>query len=168
MIAPALELSRPVPADRVGATGLRVRVEATAPECEAIAKRLMVPSVQSVRCDWLLRPAQAGCIEGEGSMLARLHQECVVSLDPFAVELVEEFAVRFVPAGQERDDADDPDEPDELTIDDGVLELGEATVEQLALALDPYPRKPGAALPDEARGAQENPFGALARLRREE
>jgi len=39
-------------------------------------------------------------------------------------------------------------------------------VEQLALALDPYPRKPGAALPVELLDEPTGPFAALARLTR--
>jgi len=34
-------------------------------------------------------------------------------------------------------------------------------VEQLALALDPYPRKPGAALPPELAAEPDGPFAAL-------
>ena len=166
MTAP--ELQRPVPADRVGAAGLSVTVEADAAECAAIARRLLVPSVEAVRCQWSLRPAPGGAVEAEGSLRAQLHQDCVVTLDAFATIVVEEFAVRFVPAGTESDTADDPDEADELPIEAGVLELGEATVEQLALALDPYPRKPGAVLPDGIGDEAETPFGALAKLRRPE
>ena len=161
-----LELSRTLPADRVGPSGYTLTIEATAQECAAIARRLLVPSVEALRCDWSLRPAPHGVVEAEGSLRARLHQECVVSLDPFSVELVDEFAVRFVPAGEESETADDPDEPDELPIDDGMLELGEATVEQFALALDPYPRMPGAILPADLTDAPETPFDALAKLRK--
>ncbi len=163
-----LELFRPIPADRVGETGLIVTVEANDTERAAIARRLFVPSVEALQCRWSLRAAPGGVVEADGSLRARLHQECVVSLDPFAVEVVEEFAVRFVPAGDESDDGDDPDVPDELAIENGTLELGEATVEQLALALDPYPRKPGAVLPEDAGDAPDNPFGALAKLRKED
>ena len=161
-----LELSRPLAADRVGPAGYTVTVDATADECAAIARRLLVPSVERVRCDWSLRLAPHGAVEAEGALRAQLHQDCVVSLDPFPAEVVEEFAVRFVPSGKENDAADDPDEPDELLILDGMLELGEATVEQLALALDPYPRKPGAVLPEELTGEADNPFEALAKLRK--
>jgi hypothetical protein len=60
-----------------------------------------------------------------------------------------------------------------------VADLGEAVAEQLALALDPYPRAPGAELPAEAAeaGSEEGeatapgpaaPFAALAGLRRRE
>ena len=162
----ALELSHPIPADRVGALGLTVTVEASAAECAAIARRLLIPSVESVQCRWSLRPAPGGVVEADGSLRARLHQECVVSLDAFAVDVVEEFAVRFVPAGDESEEADDPDVPDELPITDGTLELGEATVEQLALTLDPYPRKPGAVLPEDVTPVPDNPFGALAKFRK--
>ncbi len=42
-----------------------------------------------------------------------------------------------------------------------MIDLGEALAEQLALALDPYPRKPGAKLPSEASDDGANPFSAL-------
>ncbi len=158
------EMLRPIRTDRIG-PGAEFIVEATRSECEAIARRLLVPSVEALQCRWALRPAPGGVIEAEGSLTARLHQECVVSLDPFPVDLVEEFAVRFVPAGRENEAADDPDEPDELIIENDVVELGEATVEQFALALDPYPRKPGAVLPADAEAAAVNPFDALAKWR---
>ena len=168
MTEPPPELARPVFADRVAAPGLTVTVAADSAECAAIARRLMVPSVQAVRCEWRLRPASGGSVEADGSLHARLHQECVVSLDEFPVELVEEFAVRFVPAGSESETADDPDEPDEIAIAAGIIELGEATVEQLALALDPYPRKPGAVLEMLDGEGPANPFHALAKPRQSE
>jgi uncharacterized metal-binding protein YceD (DUF177 family) len=161
-----LELTRPLPADRVGATGLSVTITATATECAAIAKRLMVPSVESLRCEWQLRTAPRGVIEADGSLHAKLHQDCIVTLEPFAVTLVEEFAVRFVPAGDEDEDADDPDNPDELPFDAGSFDLGEATVEQFALALDPYPRKPNAVLPPIDDDTPANPFDKLAKWRK--
>ena len=45
-----------------------------------------------------------------------------------------------------------------------VLDLGEAAAEQLALSLDPYPRAPGAELPEVATEAEANPFAALRRM----
>ncbi len=161
------EMLRPVQADRVG-DGLSFTVEADRGECDAIALRLRIPSMQSLHCAWVLRPGHDGTLEANGSLRAQLHQQCVVSLDAFPTNVVEEFAVRFVPAGRESREMDDTDEPDEMIIEDGVLELGDATVEQLALAIDPYPRKPGAELPAEGVDASGNPFAALARLRSRE
>ena len=160
---PPLELVRLVPLDRAAA-GMTVVVEASEAECVAIARRLLIPSVEALRCEWTLS-AHGNVFDAAGSLVARLHQECVVSLDAFPVAVAERFAVRFVPAGQESEDADDPEEPDELPYDGAFLDLGEATVEQLALALDPYPRKPGAELAAGASDDADNPFDALAKWR---
>jgi hypothetical protein len=55
--------------------------------------------------------------------------------------------------------------PDALPdpIVDGVIDLGQAVYEEFAVALDPYPRKPGAVFepPPEPAGFS-SPFGALA------
>jgi hypothetical protein len=58
-------------------------------------------------------------------------------------------------------------QPDEIPSENGVVDLGEAVAEQLALALDPYPRAPGAAMPEETddAAAERHPMAALAKLR---
>jgi len=60
------------------------------------------------------------------------------------------------------------DGPDEIPYTGGLIDLGAALAEQLALSLPPYPRKPGAELPPEARDDSANPFAALSRLRGKE
>ena len=165
MTNPPAELHRPVPTDRVGPVGLTLVIVADAQECAAIAHRLMIPGVDLVRCEWRLRPSQGGSFEAEGSLRARLRQVCVITLDEFESELVEEFSVLFVPSGTEQEIADDPDEPDQIPFDAAVLDLGEATVEQLALALEPYPRKPGAELPELEYDRREDQWVALTKWR---
>ena len=92
-----------------------------------------------------------------------------MTLDP-VVNRVEEsidmsFAEDIEAAAREAEvalDAADPPEP----MVDGAVDLGEAAAEQLALALDPYPRAPGAVfepLP-EAEATKVSPFAALRRL----
>ncbi len=81
-------------------------------------------------------------------------------------QLVEEsFQVRFVPSGEETDDID-PDADDEVGYEGNQIDLGEAAAEQLALALDPYPRMPDADLPEAEADVDLHPFGGLAGLRR--
>ena len=156
------ELYRPVAADRVGAAGLQVVVEAEAAECAALARRMQIPELLSLRCAFELVRLTADTILAEGRLQARLVQTCVVSLEDFETEVEEAFRVRFVPAGQESDDVD-PEADDEIGCADGVLDLGEAAAEQLGLALDPYPRAPGAELPEIETEAEEHPFAALRR-----
>ncbi len=65
-------------------------------------------------------------------------------------------------------EAEEPPEP----VGPHGIDLGEAVAQQLAIALDPYPRAPEAALPEEPRAgaggarAAEGPFAALESLKR--
>jgi len=160
------ELHRPLAADAVSPAGEEVVVTASAAECAALAVRMHLPAVRSLSCRFRLSPGPAAAITAEGRLEAVVVQTCVRSVEDFPATVAERFVVRFVPAGTERDDAD-PDSIDEIPYAGGVLDLGEAAAEQLALALDPYPRAPGAALPDpEPTDAVATPFAALAELRR--
>ncbi len=161
----APELSRPVRVEHIG-EGMDVIVEANEAERAAVAARMGLVSIGLLTCSFDLRRPIAGEIAATGTLRAEVVQTCVVSLEPFATSLVEDFEVRFVPEGTESEELD-LEAVDEVPYAAGVLDLGEATSEQLALALDPFPRKPGAELPEDAGKAAEGPFAALQRLRQE-
>lgn len=104
-------------------------------------------------------------------MEADVVQLCVVSLEPVAQHLAEDFSLTFsldpVPT---EDDLEltlaDEDLPEEVL--DGVIDLGEAAVQQLAVSLDPYPRRPGAQVPaalTPAEAEPDGPFAALGKLK---
>lgn len=154
------ELHRPVALDRVGPHGIALSVEATADELPAIAARLHVIALANLHCEFKLRRTGASTIEAQGSLHAQVTEACVVSLDEFEHGVQEAFTVRFVPAGTEDDDPD-PEAVDQIPFEGSAVDVGEAAVEQLALALDPYPRKPGAAVPAEVAGEADGPFAAL-------
>jgi hypothetical protein len=66
------------------------------------------------------------------------------------------------PAALEQEGDEDPPDP----IVDGRIDLGALAAEFLALGLDPYPRKPGAAFAGaEPEPERDSPFAALARLK---
>ena len=160
------ELHRPLAADSVPLAGCEVLVEATPQECTALAARMHLPAVTSLRCRFALSPRLGGAVAASGRLDAEVVQTCVVTLDAFTATVAEDFAVLFVPAGTETDDGD-PDAVDEIPFGTDGIDLGEAAAEQLALALDPYPRAPGAAVL-EAAGADESaahPFARLSQLR---
>ncbi len=159
------ELHRPVLVGQIHADGSDYVVEATAAECAALTERMMIPGVLALRCSFHLVRESGSTIRGRGTLTARVVQTCVVSLEEFEAAVEERFSVRFVPAGRETDDLD-PDADDEIPFEDGVLDLGEAAAEQLALALDPYPRMPGADLPEIDVEEDINPFAALRKLQR--
>lgn len=159
------ELHRPVAIDHIGPAELDITVEATAAECAALARRMAVPSILSLTCNFRIERDSATTLLAHGHLLAHVVQICVVSLEEFAATAEERFSVRFVPQGEESDD-DDPEAIDEITYEGGTLDLGEAAAEQLGLALDPYPRAPGAVLPDFEDTDEDHQFAALGALRR--
>jgi hypothetical protein len=162
------EFSRPIAADRIGAGDFSTVVEATADERAAVAERLMIPAVAALSCTvTLCRGADAarGEIVAEGELRAAVTRTCVVSAEDFAVEITTRFRALLVRAGTERDEIDLEGE-DEVAYQDGVLDLGELATEELALALDPYPRMPGAVSPDDAGEREASPFAILASRKR--
>jgi uncharacterized metal-binding protein YceD (DUF177 family) len=159
------ELSRPLAVERVARAGLDVLVEASPDECAALARRMNLPAVLSLTCRFHLEQDRAETLVADGHLVARFVQTCVISLDDFTTAVDERFAIRFVAAGTESDDPD-PEALDELPYADGIVDLGEAAAEQLALALDPYPRAFGAVLPEIEVEAEPQQFAALAALKR--
>ena len=147
---PRPEFSRPIRADRVGREPKHRRIEASPAECARLAERLGVAELKRLVADVTLQRHGGGRIGLTGELEAELVQLCVVSLEPVAARIEERFLIEFIepPDGAEPAvvesvislEAGDPPEP----VRDGVIDLGEAVVQQLAVAIDPYPRAPGA------------------------
>lgn len=170
------EFHRPLAIGRIGAAGRREELVASEAERAALARRFGIPAIGLLRAELLLQPAPGGAFEAAGRLVAEVTQSCIVTLEPVGQRLDLPLALRFIPEGTEP--SEDPEAPDEIDIEDETIDLGEAVAEQLSLALDPYPRAPGAVLPDEltapeapepeaAEPARPNPFAALTRLKRD-
>ncbi|CAH0138795.1 DUF177 domain-containing protein [Roseomonas sp. CECT 9278] len=162
----APEFSRPVLLARLPEAGRETVLRASPAECAALARRFAIAAVERLEASLLLRPEPGGGVMVSGRLRADVVQACVVSLEPVPERVDDPVELRLLPPGT--DPSDDPEGPDEIPIEGDAVDLGEAMAEQLALALDPYPRAAGAVLPgaegapDGAQGA----FGALAALRR--
>jgi uncharacterized metal-binding protein YceD (DUF177 family) len=156
------ELSRPFAVARVG-EGASFDVEAKAQELEPVARRMGLERLCSLRCHFELQRDGGGAVRARGTLRALVVHMCVVTLEPFEAEVAEDFALRFVPDGQESQEIDVEAE-DEIPYSGGTIDLGEAACEQLALALDPFPRKPGATWGDMTE-QEEVASGPLAALR---
>lgn len=152
----------------------RVTLEASPEECAALATRFGILGVGSLRADLALVPESGGTVRARGTLDAAVEQACVVTLEPVAQQVQARIDLRILPEGQEPQD-EDPDSPDEIESQGGLVDLGEAVAEQLALALDPYPRAEGVSLPELDPQEEEeaeaplrpNPFAALAKLRKQ-
>lgn len=173
------EFSRPLAVGRIPARGMETVVEASDTECRRLAVRLGIPGLRNLSCRYRLAPGQDGEVLAEGWLTAHVTQECVVSLEPFEDALAESFTVRCIPAERFREDDEiDPFSVDEVPYARDTIDLGELATEELSLALDPYPHKPGSRIPDEFAGKEEadpeekttrrQPFSALAELKKKQ
>lgn len=116
----------------------------------------------------------AGGMAAKGRVEADVIQACAATDLPVPTTISEAFDLRFLrdvdaPASEEDEIEITSDDLDLLPLDGDRIDLGEAAVQTLSLALDPFPRHPDAArilaekgvLSEEAAG----PFAALAKLR---
>jgi len=164
--------SRKMRVSGIGSGKVERFVEANEAERAGLAALFGLPGIAALSGEFLLTPERGGVIGATLRLAARVTRVCVVSLEEFEAEVREVAALRFVPAVAVKEGAEielDPESlegPDEIYFGGEVIDLGAVLGEQLALALDPYPRKPGAALPAEVAGeGAGNAFSVLGRLR---
>ncbi|MEM8773209.1 MAG: DUF177 domain-containing protein [Pseudomonadota bacterium] len=140
------------------------RIYALEPKSEerlAIAHRLGVADVASLSGE-LRVSASKQKISVSGRLRARLARQCVASLEDMLEDIDEpvdlEFLRSFTPA------RDDDDAVEEMEVHEGaVIDIGELLVQQLSLAMSPFPRKPGARslVEDYGSGGRLSPFSEL-------
>ncbi len=173
------ELSRPVDVTRLSAAGTMINLTPTDAERAAIAARLGLISVDQLSGKIRVRPTMGREITAEGMVAAHVQQTCVVTGEalPTALEFsllrrYSEDADALAGLDVEEDELVDPDHDDPDPIENGTIDVGEAAVEELALQLPPYPRKPdvtfdGVVLsPPGAADQPENPFAKLEQLKK--
>ena len=168
--------SVPVTVAQIPDTGLHRDFEADRAEREAMAEVAGLRNIVSASASLDLMLKRGGRVHVTGRVQARIGQVCVVTLDPIENEIDEDIDLIFAPPEQISQLADlveesaesnteipDPPEP----IINGVIDLGRLATDALFLAVDPYPRKPGAVFEPhvEAADPEDHPFAALKALR---
>jgi len=173
---PEPEFSRPLSVDHLGEAAVAKQIVANKDERAALARRFGLLALDSLSADLSVErlPGNGG-FRVSGRFVAEVTQACVVSLEPVPARLSEEFSQLYALAPETPQQAEhvidaEAEDPPEA-VDAGSIDLGEAVVQQVALALDPYPRAPGARSPagseealEEARKS-DGPFAALKTLK---
>src|ERR1700689_5361300 len=109
--------------------------------------------------------------EAKGHMDGDVVQRWAVPLEPLPVHMRQNINVLY--AGPELLEPGagsphiDPGAEENEAIIAGVIDLGGLVAQNLGIALDPYPRKPGIAFVEAEYGGEEavNPFAKLAELK---
>lgn len=155
------------------AQGRDILIEADEDTRARVAARLNLIAVDRLAVVAAVRSV-AGGIGAKGEVQAQVVQACAATALPVPAALIEAFDLRFLRDIDAPVDADEEieissEDCDLLPLDGDRVDLGEAAVQTLSLALDPFPRHPDAdrvlaekgVLSEEAAG----PFAALAKLR---
>jgi len=175
-------ISRTIDVGSIPAGGTERRIVANETERAALAETFGLLGVESFIADLTISPWRGGGVAVDGRVQAHIVQRCVVSLVPVDQDINEPIAARFVPSGSplahvagERGDivvqVSEEEPPD--VFQGHSIDIGAVAVEYFALAIDPYPRAPGAVITSafaEKEGgkpsATESPFAVLAKLKK--
>ena len=151
------------------------RVDLTADEAErkSICSRLGLEAADRLEAHATLS-RNGDVVRAEGRLAASLTQSCVITGDPVAAHIDEPFELLFMPApasgGPDEEIELGENDCDVVFYDGGLIDLGGAIADTLALSLDPYPRSAGADAALKEAGVmseqQASPFAVLAKLRK--
>lgn len=141
---------------RLPQKGLPVVIEADERQRAALAAEHDLLSVESYRAELLVASWKRNGVKVSGRVEADITQACIVTLDPVAAHIDEPVEALFLPeqsklgregfegSGEIVLDADGPDSPETFSGD--TIDVGALAEQFFGLAIDPYPRKPGASL----------------------
>jgi uncharacterized metal-binding protein YceD (DUF177 family) len=168
----------PVVVAQIPETGLHRDLEADQAIRNAVADVGGLREVLSVQASFDVTPMSGGRFQVAGHVRARVGQTCVVTLEEIENDIDEPIDLIFAPPEQipqmaalvdeaEEGDEETPDPPE--PIENGMIDLGRVATDALYLAVDPYPRKPGAVFEPvlEAADPEDHPFAALKALKAE-
>ena len=168
----------PVVVAQIPDTGLHRELEANQVTRDAVADVGGLRAVLSVQAAFDVTPKRGGRFQVVGHVRARVGQTCVVTLEEIENDIDEPIDLIFAPPEQipqmaalvdeaEEGDEETPDPPE--PIENGMIDLGRVATDALYLAVDPYPRKPGAVFEPvlEAADPEDHPFAALKALKAE-
>lgn len=158
------------------------QMSASADECAALATRFGLEAIHNLTAT-ISYHAVGETIIAKGALSADIIQQCVISLEPFASTVAQDFAISFCPAqamqgilaegeaAEEESFEIEADDCDIMPYKEGRFDIGEAVAQTFALALDPFPRGPDAEQIAQKHGLvtempKDNPFAVLQQLKK--
>jgi uncharacterized metal-binding protein YceD (DUF177 family) len=168
--------SAPFALDNVPESGKHVDLSADDGVRAELAKRAGLTALPQLTAQFDLSRRGPDSLRVSGAVSATVGQTCVVTLEPMQSEIHESIDLLFTRQDAVPEHAADAagdieiveDAPEPLV--DGVVDLGALASEFFLLAIDPYPRKPGAVFdpPPTAADPSAHPFAALAGLKKQQ
>lgn len=166
----------------ISANPVEVRLEADERERVALARLWNVLEVPLLTAELQVSRWKKDGVKIRGKASARIIQACVATLEPVEEVISETIEAILVPEGSrlarmpQADggemvlDPDGPDLPDTFVGD--TIDAGLVVMEHVALAIDPFPRKPGVPYVERIESTAEDdkrpsPFAILSQLKKD-
>jgi hypothetical protein len=166
---------------RLPQNGMPLKLKANEKERLALAKAHDLISVQSFIAELLIKKWRKEGVKITGRLVAEITQDCVITLEPLISKIENEIDAVFVQEGSKLArpplsadgeiviDYDGADLPETFSGD--AIDAGALAEEFFGLAINPYPRKPGAALQaalgEEPDAPKPSPFAKLLKIGKE-
>ncbi len=133
----------------------------------ALTQRFGVRNLDALKVDARLVPLDKECLHVTGTVMGRIEQICVITLEPIWTDISQSFSAEFQPESMVAkfvipDDDFETDLPE--TLQDGAANIGELAMQVFAMEIPNYPRQEGVAFDAGAAGAESpvSPFSVLA------
>jgi len=172
--------SRPIDLERIQQEDIEFKIAATPEERELLAGFLDIDRLDGLEAEVTITAWRRKGAKVTGRFQAIAEQTCVVTLEPMECRYAESFVRTYLPAEalskqvrlEDVIDAEDDDPPDPL--EGGIIDVGSVVLEELALVIDPYPRKDGVEIDSRYIGGDEDgsdapqkPFAKLLALKKQ-
>ncbi len=160
----------------ISANPVTVTLKANEPERAGLALIWDVNAVKALEAELHVARWKKDGVRLKGEVRATIVQSCVVTLEPVESEIIETIDQVYVPEGSKLArhifnengemvlDPEGKDIPETFSGDS--IDAGALVCEFVALAIDPYPRKPGVAFEPHVESSDEtekkpSPFAVL-------
>lgn len=163
----------------VSEKGAELAIDPGSEQRTQIAAWLNIEALKDLKASVKLTRTAAGRFVYHAHFDADVVQTCVVTLEPVPEHLSGDFERSYTLAPKASKAArtrnappvvalDEADEDAPEFVDSLVIDLAAPILEELSLALDPYPRREGVAFapPEATETAPNNPFAILKTLKR--
>jgi uncharacterized metal-binding protein YceD (DUF177 family) len=176
----ALPLARSYNLARLGNAGDTVLFSADEAARAGIAKWSGILSVEKLEVRVQLKKLESNRFALDVDLNAAVTQSCVVTLEPVPAQIRRAFSRELIFAGATRHRTDDagvnkgPESETLVDLEEGPeeitslhIDLAAPALEEFVLALDPYPRRQGAAFAPKSGESppSDNPFAILKGLK---
>lgn len=174
-------LSYPLEVRSLPAKGVRVHLDTDEKERAQLAENHGLLAVRAFSAEFQVSQWKKRGVKIKGHVQAEIVQECVITLEPVPDHIDEAVDVVMVPSdsrlakpilhdetGELFIDAEGPDVPEVFEGD--TIDVGALAEEFFELAINPYPRKPGVALPQAENDPKQvekkvHPFDVLKKIK---